>query len=212
MKKLISNVVNVLSIAIILLALFILASVVMTRSGDVPQVGGYSVLRVLTGSMEPDIPTDSVILVRIADGDQVQVGDVISFYSADPAIRGSVNTHRVIGIEAENGTRIFRTQGDANLVPDQYPVDDANLIGIVVGSSYAVGRIIRLLSNPLVFFPLVLIPLLVMVILNVVSAIRSAGEIMRQEESEAIREALEEAKRKRQEKLESDARKPDEEQ
>ena len=41
----------------------ILISVLATPKGQPPQIFGFSGFRVLTGSMEPSIPTDSFVLV-----------------------------------------------------------------------------------------------------------------------------------------------------
>ncbi|MGN1099836.1 MAG: S26 family signal peptidase, partial [Christensenellales bacterium] len=45
----------------------------------------YSVLWVLTDSMEPTIPSRSYILVRNVTADEIEVNDVITFSSKDPA-------------------------------------------------------------------------------------------------------------------------------
>lgn len=199
MKKLFGNIINLLSVVMIILAVVILLNVVMTKSGQVPNVAGYSMLRVLTGSMEPAIGTDAIIIVRKTAADQVQVGDVITFYSSDPALGGAVNTHRVTEISRENGVLTYATKGDANLIEDKYPPNEYDLIGVVVFSSALIGRFIRLISNPLIFIPLVLLPLLILIVVNMVKAIASTRAIMRQEEEAAIREALESARRKREE-------------
>ena len=65
--------------------------------------GGYTVFRITTGSMRPAYDTDTLILVKKTDPAEIKVGDVISFYSADPALDGAVNTHRVIAVE-QDGT------------------------------------------------------------------------------------------------------------
>lgn len=202
MKKTISGVINFVSIAVIILAVLILISVILTAPGEVPDIGGYSMLRVLTGSMEPELPTDCVIIIHKVDPEQVAVGDILSFYSPDPALRGAINTHRVVQIDRENGDMRFVTKGDANMVVDAYPPAPHQIIGVVVGSSLLLGKTIRLLSNPLVFLPLVLLPLVVLILLNLFKAIKTTRELMRQEEEAAIREALEEA-RKRQQEIEN---------
>lgn len=204
MKNLFSKIINGISILIILFAAFILFQVITSRSGQVPNVAGYSMLRVLTGSMEPDIPTDSIILVRRTAPDQVQVGDVISFYSSDPALRGAVNTHRVVEITRENELYVYTTKGDANYLADIYPPNEYDLIGVVVFSSHIFGVLIRLVSNPLVFIPLVLLPLLALIIQNMVKAIQSTKELMRQEEEAALQEALEVIRKKKAEQQSSD--------
>ena len=55
---------NALASALILVSVLILLMVVLTPSGQIPQILGFSVLRVMTGSMEPAIPVDTMLLVR----------------------------------------------------------------------------------------------------------------------------------------------------
>ncbi|MDD6188788.1 MAG: signal peptidase I [Clostridiales bacterium] len=196
-KKVAAKLINIVSIAIIVLAVLVLLNVVMTRSGDVPSVMGYSVFRVMTGSMEPTIPTYSIIVTHAVEPSEIEEGDVISYFSKDPALNGAVNTHRVVDIYEEEGTVFYQTRGDANNADDLYPPTADDIIGKVVFSSYFIGAIVRLISNPLVFFPLILVPLLVMLILNLVKTYRMAANIARQEEEREIREAIEEARKKR---------------
>ena len=66
-RKIFLNIINVVSVIIITSAVVVLLTVVLTRSGEAPNIFGYSVFRVLTGSMEPAIETDSLILVRRID-------------------------------------------------------------------------------------------------------------------------------------------------
>lgn len=70
---------------IIAAAVVVLCLVVFTKQGEAPNLGGYTVFRITTGSMRPSYDTDTLILVKKTDPSQIQVGDVISFYSADPA-------------------------------------------------------------------------------------------------------------------------------
>lgn len=197
MKNIIAKVVNAVSIIIIALSIFLLLNVVMTKSGSVPSVAGYSMLRVLTGSMEPEIPADSILIIHKVDPADIKPGDVISFYSPDPSLGGALNTHRVVDVTAEDGTLFFETKGDANLVADAYPVPAKAVVGMALWHSYLIGRIFRLISNPLVFVPLILVPLAVLVVLNAIKAVRSAKELMQQEEDAAIQAAIEAARKKR---------------
>lgn len=194
-KNVFIKIVNFLSIFIITAAVLVLLSVVMTKSGDIPSVMGYSLFRVMTGSMEPAIPTNSVIVTHAVEATEIEVGDVISYFSKDPTLRGAVNTHRVVDIYEEDGKLIYQTRGDANNAKDLYPPTADEIIGEVVFSSYLLGMVVRLISNPLVFFPLILIPLLVLLILNLIKAYRMAANIARQEEEQAIREAIEAARK-----------------
>ena len=206
-KNFIFKLINVVSCTAIFLAIVVLLSVVFTESGDVPNVLGYSAFRVLTGSMEPEIPTDSFIVVKHVGASEIEEGDVISFFLPDPAYGGDVNTHRVVSIEEEGGSRSFVTRGDANHVDDKYLVTSDHLIGKVVFVSHAIGVVIRLMSNPLLFIPLIIIPLLIILICNLRLTIRQAREIAREEEAEAVRqtmEAIRKAKKLKEEKAEEE--------
>ncbi len=173
-KKVISGIINFTSIAIILGAIYILFVAINTKSGDTPQVLGYSAFRVMTGSMEPELPTDSFIVVRRVGAEELQVGDVISFYSRDEQIRGMVNTHRIVGIEQDGNILYFRTKGDANHTVDDDPVPGSEVIGRVVWSSLLLGKLVRLASNPLIFFPIILLPLIFVLVSSVRQTIRIA--------------------------------------
>lgn len=183
---------NGAAIALILASVFVLLSVVLTPAGQVPQVMGFSVFRVLTGSMEPEIPEGSLLLVKRTDTDRIQIGDVISFFSPDPTLEGAVNTHRVVDIQTENGEKIFCTKGDANVLEDTYPVRADMVVGKALHVSTGWGKAVAVLSNPLVFGSVILLPLLGILLWNLWHAVKIARDLARQEEEAAIRQALEE--------------------
>lgn len=190
------SLINIAAICLIAMSIFVLLTVVLTPAGQVPQVMGFSVLRVLTGSMKPEIPEDSMLLVQKADAASLQVGDVISFFSPDPSLNGALNTHRIVGIAEVDGSLQFTTKGDANLIEDQYPVDESRVVGKVLFVSTRLGKLLRLISNPLVFGLAVLVPLVLILVGNLVSALKSAARLAKEEEEAAVRQALEELKAK----------------
>lgn len=202
-KKFFLTLINILSVLVIAAAVVVLCLVVFTKQGETPSLGGYTVFRITTGSMKPAYDVDTLILVKKTDPSEIQVGDVISFYSADPALDGAVNTHRVIAVEQDGEEWNYTTQGDANNTPDQYGTDSRALIGKVVASSLVLGKLARLVSNPLVFIPVILIPLAVILISNMVRTVRLAGKIARDEEEAAVREAIREIQEKRQKEKEN---------
>ena len=106
-------------------SLLIIGIVVLLIPMTVPKLFGYEVFHVLSGSMEPTIPTGSLIIVKPVEPETVEEGDVIAFSS-----NGSVVTHRVVGIDSSRGE--FITKGDANEVADIYPTPFLALIGKVV--------------------------------------------------------------------------------
>lgn len=195
-KRWIFQLFNAVAIVLILVSVFVLLSVVLTPAGQVPQVLGYSVFRVMTGSMEPEIRSDSLLVVKKTPPEDIAPGDVISFFSPDPVLEGAVNTHRVVRVEKENGRTQFITKGDANVIEDTYPTDASALVGRVVFKSYGLGKVVSLLSNPLVFGSIILLPLLIILLMNLYRAVRIAADIAKKEEEEAVRQALEEIKAK----------------
>ena len=97
---------------------------------EVPKIGGYMPLIVLTDSMYPEIKSGDIIICRTADAKDIEVGDVISFF--DPAGNGSsIVTHQVLEImTGEDGKLSFRTKGTNNNTEDRLPVPEDKLVGI----------------------------------------------------------------------------------
>lgn len=189
-KKVLLGIINTISVVIIVAAVGILLIVLLTKPGNAPNIGGYMALRVATGSMEPTYEIDTMLIVKETEPSEIMEGDVISFYSTDPALEGAVNTHRVVAVENSGESYRYVTKGDANNVVDQYDVDEKYLLGKVVGSSLIMGKIVRLLSNPLVFVPIILIPLVLILISNLIHTVKCAKKIAHDEEVASVNEAL----------------------
>lgn len=101
-----------------------------TNADEVPKLGGYAPLIVLTGSMEPGIKIGDLIFIKEIDASEVKVDDVIAF--VDPTGNGtSILTHRVKEISQEDGVLYFTTWGDANGgAVDTKPAAQDALVGI----------------------------------------------------------------------------------
>ena len=101
-----------------------------TMRGEVPYFFGYSIMNIVSGSMEDTIPEGSYILIKKTDPSEIRKGDIICFYSDDPKIKGFPNTHTVVEdpIEGEDGLE-FVTKGEANPLNDPVTAKGNNLIG-----------------------------------------------------------------------------------
>ncbi|MBR3835749.1 MAG: signal peptidase I [Clostridia bacterium] len=163
-KKIFSRVMSAISVVIFLFGLFVFVSVLNASAGKVPSVLGFSVLQVSTGSMEPELMTGSIVVVKKTDAQKLKVGDIISFYSTDVNILGKVNTHRIEKIEYESGTShlpVFTTKGDANDDVDRAKVHSMNVVGKVVYDLGTVsGSVISVFQNPNVVFFVIVLPLI----------------------------------------------------
>lgn len=83
---------------------------------------------VLSGSMEPQYPTGSLIYVGRTDTQSLEAGDVITFRLSG----GTVATHRIVEVVEESGVISYRTKGDANDMVDSNLVVPEDVIGKVV--------------------------------------------------------------------------------
>lgn len=195
--KYVLRIVNVLAAVVIALALVVLLRTVFTPAGEVPSLGNYSFMRTLTGSMEPAIPVHSFIVTEAVDPESLQVGDIITFRSMESKLEGALNTHRITSVYEEGGQLMFHTKGDANAVEDSEPVSSINVVGKVVFISAALGTVVSLFSNPLVFFPFVVVPLVLLLVFELVKLVKSTKEVARAEDEAALRAAVEQVRRKR---------------
>ena len=191
------RVVNIAAAVIIAVALVVLLRVVFSPAGEVPSIGGYSFLRTLTGSMEPAIPVHSLVVVQETPAEELKVGDIITYVSTNSSLEGSLNTHRITQVNNVDGKLSFRTKGDANAVEDNETVSSQNVVGRVVFVSSVAGVVASLLSNPLLFFPLIIIPLAVLLAIEVKKLVQSTHDVARAEEAEALRAAVAQIRRKR---------------
>lgn len=91
----------------------------------IPSLMGIHSYTIASPSMEPTIPTGSMVYVREASGQDVAEGDVIAFTR-----RGVTVVHRAVSRDDEH-SYLF-TRGDANNVNDPDPVRFDNVIGIVI--------------------------------------------------------------------------------
>ena len=91
------------------------------------------------------------------------------------------NTHRVTGIELQNGVHVFTTQGDASEIEDPYPVYEGNLVGVYV-HAVQVGKVLELLHNRYFFFFGLLLPLCAVIFIEV---LRVKTAAIKKEEEDA---------------------------
>ena len=104
------------------------------RGAKLPLVCGWGMAVVVTGSMEPEIPTGALVLVHKQES--YSVGDVICFSDAGE----NMVMHRVIALDAlEQG--IIQTQGDANNTADD-PIAADQILGRVAAVSPAAGYLV----------------------------------------------------------------------
>ncbi len=115
---------------------------------NLPMPFGIGAAVVLSGSMEPNISVDDMVLVR--EGGSYQIGDVV-VYESD----GILITHRICSKEDD----IIVTRGDANPVADD-PISIQQVKGTVIAVIPNVGVFARFIKQPSVIISLIVIAFL----------------------------------------------------
>jgi len=108
---------------IALLAVLIL-SLLSRAAGNEVNLFGYQVKSVLSGSMEPDIQTGSLVAIETGgDMQRFKENDIITYRTEDNVLV----THRIV--EVQNNGQQYITKGDANDGADIQPVLAQNVVG-----------------------------------------------------------------------------------
>ena len=123
------------------LLLIILVAVCLPLT--VPKVLGYQMYTVLSGSMEPAIPTGSLVYIQGMEPQNVVDGDVIALYGGHDS--NAIITHRVVKNRVVMGE--FITKGDANEKEDMNPIPYSNFLGRVELSVPVVGELAQVLTS-----------------------------------------------------------------
>ncbi len=126
------------ALAVFVLGVFLIRG---SKDGTPTTFMGFSALRVLTGSMEREIPQGSLIVTRSVDPETLEIGDDITYLSG---VNNTV-THRIVDIMenyAGTGQRAFTTQGIMNDSPDSEPVPAANVVGKVIFHNLTLGKLL----------------------------------------------------------------------
>ncbi len=123
----------------LLLVLVILLCIPLT----IPRLFGCQVYNVVSGSMEPAIPTGSLVYVQSAQAAEIATNDIIAFYGENDT--GAIITHRVVKNQVVSGQ--FITKGDANEKEDLSPVSYDRFIGKVSFHVPVLGRVLAFVAT-----------------------------------------------------------------
>lgn len=159
LQQSISVLVTIMLILTVMLCLYV---VIQVLSNGFVNINGFMLFRVVTGSMEPTIPVGALLLAKETDTAAVALGDIICFRTQEAEIWGKIVTHRVVDVmEMADGSSVFRTRGDANLVVDTYLVDKSNFVGKVIwhtGDDSILAGIIAFFTNKVGFLSCIVFP------------------------------------------------------
>ncbi len=162
-----------------------------TKQDEVPTVGGWCPLIVMTGSMETEISSGDLIFVHQIDANDVRKNDIIAFF--DPSGDGSsVVTHRVIEVTQKDNALAFRTKGDANNTEDTELVTADKLVGQYQWKIGGGGYVAMFMQSTPGLIICVVVPLILLVGYDLIR--RRHFEKANKQDTDALLKELEELK------------------
>lgn len=116
-----------ISVLLFATLIFMVVMVISSQaSGGEPEFFGHRMMTVLSGSMEPEFMTGSIIAVKYLDTEEareLEEGQIITFMTDSD----NLVTHRIMEREEAGGQVLYRTQGDNNENRDSQPVFSENV-------------------------------------------------------------------------------------
>ena len=142
-------------------------------------IGGFKLLVVKSGSMEPAIKVGSMVIDK--NFDNYNINDIITFKNSENPLE--TTTHRIVGMEYQGSTKLFETKGDANDAADSDKTAQSNILGKVILAvpyfGYAV-TFARTMPGLIIF---IIIPALI-IIIDEIMKIRA--EVRKRKENKQI--------------------------
>ena len=143
LKKITRVIVNVLTCLLFLILILVIYGKLITTFGEnqYPNYFGYTFFEVASGSMEPALKVNDVVLVKITK-ENLQERDIIAFKVDDVVI-----THRILFVDGD----IITVKGDHNDVVDK-PITKAQVIGKIIKIFPELGVWKKVLTDPKILF------------------------------------------------------------
>ena len=138
----------------------------------------YNAYVVETGSMIPEILVKDVVLTKKIDTEDIKVGDVITFISADPRLPGITITHRIVDIYTDpvTGEVSYQTKGDNNNSIDSTLTPSYNVLGKVILKLPKLGYLQDFLIDMSGWIYVILLPCLAIVSYDIMKLFKHIGK------------------------------------
>ena len=140
LKKVLKIIIDVLTLIVFLILVVIIFAKVkmMTSNKDYFDVFGYSVFTIASGSMEPTLSINDIIIVK--KNDNYSVNDIVTYRDEKD---DAYVTHRIV---SKNGNRVI-TKGDHNNTNDAI-IDESVIIGKLVKTYRKAGIWQKVITTP----------------------------------------------------------------
>lgn len=116
---------------------------------------------IVSGSMEPTLEINDVVIVKKCPINELKEGDIITFLQEDRII-----SHRILKITNDKGELKFKTKGDNNEIADKDEVDSDKIFGKVLFSVKRIGKIIQYIQNVRIFINIIIFAIIIFVLVS----------------------------------------------
>ena len=105
-----------------------------------PSLFGFKTFQIVSGSMEPELSVNDIVIVKKVKQKKIKEGDIITFKNR----YGEIVTHRVYYVARNTqNDQVYGTKGDANNTEDDGQVSYENIEGKYVGKIPRIGKILK---------------------------------------------------------------------
>ena len=144
-KSIIIKLLYIIIIPIILYDLILIVQSARNKT-ETPDVFGIKLFTIVSGSMEPRIKINDIVIIKECQDSEIELNDIIAYRVEDRIV-----THRVVGIDVQNDESYYITRGDNNNAFDSDKISFNQVEGKFVGVIPRVGKIFVILKNKIVF-------------------------------------------------------------
>ena len=112
---------------------------------EIPNVFGYKILQVMSGSMSGEFETGDTILIKeIKNESDLKIGDIITYRIE----KDTLVTHRIVDIIKIGEKLNYTLKGDVNNTEDSEKVTFSNIEGIYIKKLNLIGKLINFMQKP----------------------------------------------------------------
>ena len=114
-------------------------------------IGNIYVFQVISESMKPEYKIGDIIIVKKTDGNELKVGDDVTYVGQEDNLRGLTITHRIVNTRENDGNYYFTTKGLANTTEDpEISIND--IYGKVIYHTILFSFVGRLMTNMVIYY------------------------------------------------------------
>lgn len=161
MKKVISIIILIILIPILIINVVILINSLINPN-EVPSFFGWKPFIVLTDSMETEIYSGDIAVVKEVDAKKLKEGDIIAFN-----INGIVTTHRIKEVINEEGKTRYITKGDNNKIQDEEYVLAEQIEGLYQFKISKLGNVLMFMQTSSGMVISLAIPIILLILVQI---------------------------------------------